>query len=424
MRLLTNFKGIPVPNDELFCGSWRVVGDELYLIFCRRWIWCLAQFGSTIRIFPLKSSQPGFAELLLTPKSKTFHLHGMDFQLMYTWYQLISRLYIYLHPLWHVNPTWYLWLAANKPCSKDKRWCGESSPGVAPTRWMLQHVLTWNLISKPAWCRDGFHQFFHLQGRSIQQTERPISDVCNNILPRHRQQTATEFPRAGEAVGVEKLQQGFEGGHIAICNGNLLPGSCGIWDDFRWFSWMLMDFHTLVWSYWWFRVVFQTREFFRKSAKPAPWRSTPEDQWWVASQRLQSEHKGSENELWWSHHSPRRWRHLKSGFTGFSELHFFRPNGNKRLTAFLPCLPSLPSSNWGSDCICLPHEHNTSCSVNERDTLQVIGTEIRTSSNARISALIVGCGTSTCGFKGARPYLGKVTVYNTATSYNKNKMHK
>lgn len=103
---------------------------------------------------------------------------------------------------------------------------------------------------------------------------------------------------------------------------------------------------------------------------------------------------------------------------------FFRPNGNKRLTAFLPCLPSLPSSNWGSDCICLPHEHNTSCSVNERDTLQVIGTEIRTSSNARISALIVGCGTSTCGFKGARPYLGKVTVYNTATSYNKNKMHK
>ena len=75
MRLLTNFKGIPAPNDELFCGSWRVVGDELYLIFCARWIWCLAQFGSTIRIFPLKSSQPGFAELLLTPKPKTFHLH-------------------------------------------------------------------------------------------------------------------------------------------------------------------------------------------------------------------------------------------------------------------------------------------------------------------------------------------------------------
>ena len=146
--------------------------------------------------------------------------------------------------------------------------------------------------------------------------------------------------------------------------------SCGIWDDFRWFSWMFMDFHTLVWSYWWFRVVFQTREFFRKSPKPAPWRSTPEDQWWVASQRLQSEHKGLENELWWSHHSPRRWRHLKSGFTGFSELHIFQPNGNKRLTAFLPCLPSLPSSNWGSDCICLPHEHNMSCSVNERDTLQ------------------------------------------------------
>ena len=29
----------------------------------------------------------------------------MDFQLMYTWYQRISRLYIYLHPFWHVNPT-------------------------------------------------------------------------------------------------------------------------------------------------------------------------------------------------------------------------------------------------------------------------------------------------------------------------------
>lgn len=263
----------------------------------------------------------------------------MDFQLMYTWYQLISRLYISLHPFWHVNPTWYLWLAANKPCSKDKRWCGESSPGVAPTRWMLQHALTWNLISKPAWCRDGFHQFFHLQCRSIQQTERPISDVCNNIPPRHRQQTATEFPRAGEAVGVEKLQQGFEGGHIAICNGNLLPPaqiqrSQGQLWDLRWFQMIFMDFHGF--SHGWFRVVFQTREFFRKSPKPAPWRSTPEDQWWVASQRLQSEHKGSENELWWSHHSPRRWRHLKSGFTGFA--YFFDPMVTKdSLLSFHVC---------------------------------------------------------------------------------------